>query len=215
VDLVQLAHRTTGLSGAGLANLCNEATLIAARRDRNRVTMDDFGEAQDKILLGGVRALLLTPEERRVVACHEAGHAVVAWLTPAADPVDKVTIVPHGRGLGVTAQQPADDRYNYGETYLLSRLAVMLGGRAAEEIVRGEVTTGAENDLVEATRLTRRMVTRWGMSRLGLSAFRDDEQPFLGYELSQRRAYSEATAARIDEEVQRVLDERHEAATSF
>ncbi|HZP41706.1 MAG TPA: AAA family ATPase, partial [Candidatus Binatia bacterium] len=212
VDLERLARATTGLSGADLANLCNEATLNAARHGRDRVTMADFLAAQEKILLGGVRALALSPAERRVVAYHEGGHALVAWLTPEADPVHKVTIVPHGRALGVTAQLPGEDRYNYSEPYLLARLAVMLGGRTAEELALGTVTTGAENDLVEATQLARRMVTRWGMSRLGVIAFRADErQPFLGYDLSQGRDYSEATAARIDEEVQCLLDERHEA----
>jgi cell division protease FtsH len=211
VDLAVLARSTTGLSGADLANLANEAALVAARHDRHQVTMADFAEAQDKVLLGGVRRLLLDPRERRVVAYHEAGHAVVAWLTPDADPVRRVTIVPHGRALGMTQQLPGEDRYNYGRSYLLARLAVMLGGRAAEEIAVGDVTTGAENDLVEATSLARRMVTRWGMSGLGLAAFSADErQPFLGYDLSQGRDYSEATAARIDAEVERLLGARHQ-----
>jgi len=177
------------------------------------VTMADFTEAQDKILLGGVRTLLLDPRERRIVAYHEAGHAIVAWLTPAADPVRRVTIVPHGRALGVTQQLPGEDRYNYSQAYLLAKLGVMLGGRAAEEIALGDVTTGAENDLVEATQLARRMVTRWGMGELGLVAFSADErQPFLGYDLSQGRDYSEATAGRIDADVQRLLESRHQLA---
>jgi cell division protease FtsH len=172
--------------------------------------MSDFSEAQDKILLGGARPSLVDPQDRRIVAYHESGHALVAWLTPAADPVQKVTIVPHGRALGVTEQLPSDDRYNYSVTYLTARLAVMLGGRTAEEIAIGDITTGAENDLIEATALARRMVTRWGMGNLGLVAFKsDDHQPFLGYELSQGREYSEATAAKIDEEVQRLLEDRH------
>jgi cell division protease FtsH len=175
------------------------------------VTMVDFEEALDKILLGGVRPLLLDVHDRRVVAYHEAGHALVAWLTPAADPVHKVTIIPHGRALGVTEQMPGEDHYNYSREYLLARLAVMLGGRTAEEIALGDITTGAENDLVEATRLARRMVTRWGMGSLGPVAFQTDEQqPFLGYELAQGREYSEATAARIDQEVLHLLEERHE-----
>jgi len=212
VNLSLLARSTPGMSGADLANLCNEATLIAAQHSRARVTMADFEEAQDKVLLGKAHPLLLDAHERRVIAYHEAGHALVAWLTPAADPVHKVTIVPHGRALGVTAQLPGEDRYNYSHTHLTARLAVMLGGRTAEEIAVGDVTTGAENDLVEATRLARRMVTRWGMGNLGLAAFKADEhQPFLGYELSQGRDYSEATAACIDQEVTRVLEERHEA----
>jgi cell division protease FtsH len=212
VDLPLLGRTTTGLSGADLANLCNEAALITARHNRQQITMVDFEEALDKVLLGGVRTLLLDDHERRVVAYHEAGHALVAWLTPAADPVHKVTIIPRGRALGVTEQVPGEDHYNYSRSYLLARLAVMLGGRTAEEIAIGDVTTGAENDLVEATRLARRMVTRWGMGDLGLTAFQaDEEQPFLGYELAQGRDYSEATAARIDQDVQRLLEEGHEA----
>jgi cell division protease FtsH len=211
VDLGVLARSTTGLSGADLANLSNEAALIAARHNRNLIAMDDFEEAVDKILLGGVRPLLLDDHDRRVVAYHEAGHAVVAWLSAAADPVHKVTIIPRGRALGVTEQMPGEDHYNYDREYLLARLSVMLGGRTAEEIALGDVTTGAENDLVEATRLARRMITRWGMGSLGPIAFQaDEEQPFLGYELTQGRDYSEATAARIDEDVQRLLEERHE-----
>ncbi len=210
VDLPRLARLTVGFSGADLANLSNEATLLAARRNRADVSMAEFVEAQDKVLLGGVRKLALGDRERRIVAYHEAGHAVVAWLTPAADPVRRVTIVPHGRALGVTQQLPGEDRYNYARSYLLARLAVMLGGRAAEELALEDVTTGAENDLVEATQLARRMVTRWGMGELGLVAFRsDDQHPFLGYDLSMGRDYSEATAAQIDRDVQRLLDDRH------
>ena len=212
VDLSTVSRATTGFSGADLANLCNEAALIAARHNRTDVVMADFEEAQDKILLGGAQPLLIDAHERRTVATHESGHAPVAWLSPAADPVRKVTIVPHGRALGVTEQLPDDDRRNYSVSYLMARLAVMLGGRGAEEIAIGDVTTGAENDLMEATRLARRMVTRWGMGKLGPMVFQVDErQPFLGYEISQGREYSEATAARIDEEVQQLLEERHQA----
>lgn len=212
VDLAILAQTTTGLSGADLANLCNEAALIAARHDHRQVTMADFEEAMDKILLGGVRPLLLDDHDRNVVAYHEAGHALVAWLTPEADPVHKVTIIPHGQALGVTEQLPGDDHFNYSRTYLLARLKVLLGGRTAEEIAVGDITTGAENDLVEATRLARRMVTRWGMGSLGVTAFQgDEEQPFLGYELAQGRDYSEATAAQIDRDIQRLLADSQEA----
>jgi len=212
VDLSILARSTTGFSGADLANLCNEAALLAARHNRGEVAMIDFEEAQDKVLLGGARPSLVDPHERQIVAYHESGHALVAWLTPTADPVHKVTIVPHGRALGVTEQLPSDDHFNYSVTYLKARLAVMLGGRTAEEIAIGDITTGAENDLIEATGLARRMVTRWGMGNLGLVAFKsDDHQPFLGYDLSQGREYSEATAAKIDQEVQSLLEERHKA----
>jgi cell division protease FtsH len=213
VDLALLARTTTGFSGADLANLCNEAALVAARHNHDQVMMADFEEAEDKILLGEERPLLMNEHDRKVVAYHEAGHALVAWLTPSADPVHKVTIIPHGRALGVTEQMPGDDHYNYSREYLSARLAVMMGGRTAEEIVIGDITTGAENDLVEATRLARRMITRWGMGSLGLVAFQaDEQQPFLGYELAQGRDYSEATAARVDENVQHLLEERHEAA---
>ncbi len=211
VDFATLAGMTIGLSGADLANLCNEAALAAARRNRRAVGMADFEEAHDKIRLGAAHPQLIDPKERRLIAYHEAGHAVVAWFTPAADPVQKVTIVPHGQALGVTEQVPGEDRHNLSQSYLYARLAVMLGGRTAEEIVFGDVTTGAENDLVEATRLARRMVTRWGMGKLGLIAFRaDEQQPFLGYELSQRSDYSEATAAEIDLEVRGLLNEVHQ-----
>ncbi|HZY59425.1 MAG TPA: ATP-dependent zinc metalloprotease FtsH [Candidatus Binataceae bacterium] len=211
VNIATLAGTTIGMSGADLSNLCNEAALAAARHGREMVTMADFEEAQDKVRLGAAHPQLMDPAERQVVAYHEAGHAVVAWLTPAADPVHKVTIVPHGQALGLTEQIPDAERHNLSHSFLMARLAVMLGGRTAEEIAFGEVTTGAENDLVEATRLARRMVTRWGMGKLGLVAFKTDEQqPFLGYEISQGRDYSEATAALIDEEVRDLLDETHQ-----
>jgi cell division protease FtsH len=210
IDVRILAQSTAGMSGADLANLCNEAALIAARRNHHQVRMADFEEALDKVVLGQKRHALSDPHERRVVATHEAGHTLVAWLTPGADPVHKVTIVSHGRALGVTTQLPSAEHYNYSHTYLTARLAVMLGGRTAEEVVFGDVTTGAENDLVEATRLARRMVTRWGMGTLGVAAFQvDEEHPFLGYELAQGRNYSEATAARIDQDVQRLLEACH------
>jgi cell division protease FtsH len=209
VDLERLARTATGLSGADLANLCNEAALGAARHNRTEVTMQDFDEAWDKIVLGAERTTVLTPRDRRVVAYHEGGHALVAWLTPPADSVRKVTIVPRGQALGFTEQLPAEERYNMSRTDLLARLDVMLGGRESEALVIGDITTGAENDLVQATRLARRMITRWGMGSLGPVAFTsEDEQPFLGYQLSQGRDYSEATASRIDQEVERVLAER-------
>jgi len=211
VDLTNIARATTGMSGADLANLCNEAALIAARYSHKLIERADFNEAIDKILLGAARTLILDEHERRVIAYHEAGHALVAWLTPQADPVHKVTIIPHGRALGVTEQLPEEDHYNYSRTYLQARLAVMLGGRVAEETVIGDITTGAENDLVQATRLARRMITRWGMGQLGAIAFEaDDEQPFLGYELARGRDYSESTAAQIDQEVRQLLAERHQ-----
>ena len=211
VDLGVLARSTTGMSGADLANLCNEAALDAARHDRAQVTMADFEEALDKIVLGGVRPSLLDPRARKVVAYHESGHALAAWLTPEADPVHKVTIIPRGRALGVTEQLPGEDRFNYSKSFLLARLDVMVAGRVSEELCFGDVTTGAESDLVQATRLARRMVTRWGMGSLGPLAFAaDEEQPFLGYQLSQGRDYSEATAAVIDRDLRELLSARHD-----
>jgi cell division protease FtsH len=209
VDLERLAHTATGLSGADLANLCNEAALGAAGANRTEITMEDFERAWDKIVLGAERRLVMSPKDRRVTAYHESGHAVVAWLTPAADPVRKVSIVPHGRALGVTEQLPAEERYNMSRADLLAQLDVMLGGRTSEGLVIGEITTGAENDLIQATRLARRMITRWGMGGLGLMAFdTQDEQPFLGYRVGQAREYSDATAARVDQEVETLLAER-------
>ncbi|NJC94788.1 MAG: ATP-dependent zinc metalloprotease FtsH [Anaerolineae bacterium] len=211
VDLLLMARSTTGFSGADLANLCNEAALIAAREGHEQVGMNDFEEALDRILLGAARSTLLNDHDRKVVAYHEAGHAVAAWLLPNADPVHKVTIIPRGRALGVTEQLPGEDQVNYSREYLLARIAVMLGGRVAEELAIGDITTGAENDLTEATRLARRMITRWGMGDLGLMTISsDEEQPFLGYEISQGRNYSEETSAQIDRDIQKLLNERHE-----
>jgi cell division protease FtsH len=213
VSLTVLANATIGMSGADLENLANEAALGAARRNHTEIAMADFEEALDRVRLGAAHPKLSEPEEMRIVACHESGHTIVAWLSPEADPVNKVTVIPHGMALGATEQLPEKERRNLSEDYLKTRLAVMLGGRSAEEVVFGKVTTGAENDLVEATKLARRMVTAWGMSDVGLQAFSsDEEQPFLGYELAQRRDYSEATAARIDAAVQRLLDDAHAEA---
>jgi cell division protease FtsH len=211
VDLSVIAQSTTGFSGADLANLCNEAALLAARNNQEQISKRNFDEAVDRIVLGAARALMLNERERRIIAYHESGHAIVAWYSPAADPVYKVTIIPRGRALGVTEQLPGEDQYNYSKEYLLSRLAVMLGGRVAEEVAIGEITTGAESDLVEASRLARRMITRWGMGTLGPMAIStDEEQPFLGYEITQGREFSEETAAKVDRDVQGLLKERYQ-----
>lgn len=211
VKLDVLAGVTAGMSGADLANLCNEAALLAARLGHITIQMTDFETALDKIVLGAARPLVMNEKDRRVIAYHEAGHAIIAWFTYEADPVHKVTIVPHGMALGVTEQVLGEDKYNYSRSYLLARLAVMMGGRAAEELAIGEITTGAENDLKEATRLARKMVTRWAMTNFGLMTLNvDEEQPFLGYEISQGRGYSETSAAKVDEEVQRLLKERYD-----
>jgi cell division protease FtsH len=210
VKLETLAGVTAGMSGADLANLCNEAALLAARLGRTHIQMEDFETALDKIVLGEARPLVMNEKDRRVIACHEAGHAIVAWFTPEADAVHKVTIIPHGMALGVTEQVSGEDKYNYSRNYLMARLAVMMGGRVAEELVIGEITTGAENDLKEATRLARRMVTRWAMTDFGLMTLdTDDEQPFLGYEISQARGHSEASAAQVDAKVQQLLQDRY------
>jgi cell division protease FtsH len=216
VNLDRLSRKIVGMSGADIANLCNEAALVAARALHKQVSMADFEEAIDKIILGGVRPSLTDPNARRVVAYHESGHATVAWLTPVADAVHKVTIIPHGSALGITEQVPAEEQYNYSRTYLVARIDVMLGGRLSEQIVFGDATTGAENDLIQATRLARRMMTRWGMGSLGPLAFESDEQqPFLGYELSRGRDYSESTAALIDDDVRKLITERCEIVTGL
>lgn len=210
VDLKLIARTTTGMSGADLANLCNEAALVAARYNHDRITKSDFEEALDKIRLGEKRQIILGQNQKRVIAYHEAGHAIVAWFTPEADEVHKVTIIPRGQALGVTEQLPGQEQYNFSISYLLARIQVLLGGRTAEELALGEITTGAENDLIEATRLSRRMITRWGMGELGLIAFNaDEEHPFLGYELAKGKDYSEETASIIDRDIRRLLDESH------
>ncbi|MCL4253983.1 MAG: ATP-dependent zinc metalloprotease FtsH [Anaerolineae bacterium] len=212
VNLNDLAKGTIGFSGADLANLCNEAALNAARRNAKRITMRDFSNAFDRIVLGTESPPLSDPNERKVVAYHEAGHAVVAALLPNSDPVLKVTIVPRGQALGVTAYMPETDRRNYSRGYLYTKIMTLLGGRAAEEIIIKEVTTGAENDLRRATDLARRMVSQFGMSEsFGLLNFGDDErQPFLGYSLSQGKSYSEETASEVDAEVRRLIKQAHD-----
>jgi cell division protease FtsH len=216
VDLAVIAGVTIGMSGAQLANLCNEAALIAAGKGIGKVRQADFEAALDKLVLGDIRPLALDEKTRRVIAYHESGHALVAWLTPGADPVHKVTIVPHGQALGVTEQRPGADQYNFPESYLLARLAVLLGGRTAEELVFGDVTTGAENDLVEATRLARHMVTSWGMSTLGLVAYQESSQNrFLGYDLGREPLLSEQRAAQIDQEIHRLIEGQHQSVTTL
>ena len=213
VNLDTLARATTGFSGADLANICNEAALNAARENQGEIHQVDFDLAVDRVLLGAKRNLMLNEEQRTIIAYHESGHALVAWLTPDADAVNKVTIIPRGRALGVTEQIPGEDQYNFDKEYLLARLAVMMGGRVAEEIALKDITTGAENDLAEATRLARRMITRWGMGTLGPMAIStDEEQPFLGYEIAQGREYSEEIAAQIDKNIQQLLRDRYEYA---
>ncbi len=209
VDLDRLAKLTMGFSGADLANLANEAALLAGRRGQQQIDWNCFTSARDRVLLGDTRETNLPDRERHLVAYHESGHALLAWLLPHADPLEKVTIVPRGQALGVTAQVPREEQYNYGESYLRDRIAVMFGGRLAERIVFGECSSGAENDLSQAASVARRMIANWGMSRrLGPAAFpQDGEQPFLGKEISQGRQHSESTAALIDEEIRELLSE--------
>jgi cell division protease FtsH len=212
VRLEDVAKTTIGFSGADLANLANEAALTAARRNARRISMRDFSDAFDRIVLGTESPPLSNQEERRVVAFHEAGHALVAALTPGADPVFKVTIVPRGQALGVAVQLPDDDRRNVSREFLTARMLVALGGRAAEQVIFGSITTGAASDLRYVTDMARRMVSQFGMSdAIGPLNFGDNErQPFLGYSISQGRSYSEETASRIDAEVRRIVDEAYE-----
>jgi cell division protease FtsH len=214
VKLELLARRTPGFSGADLANLANEAALAAARSGGSEVRMRDFDEAMDKIVLGTRHAALQDEKERRVVAYHESGHALVAKLTPGSDQISKVTIIPHGRALGVTEQFSEEDRHNYQRDYLLGRLAVLLGGRAAEEMVFGQPSTGAENDLKQATKLARRMVGLWGMSNeIGPVWYGVGEShPFLGRERTEPPEYADDTAAEMDAEVRAMLDQARQQA---
>jgi cell division protease FtsH len=213
VDLLAIARATPGMVGADLANLVNEAALLAARRNLERVTQQCFEESLDKIMIGAERPLVLSEHDLRIVAYHEGGHALVALLTPDTDPVTKVTIVPRGQALGVTQQTPLDDRYNYSREYLIGRITVALGGRAAEEVALGSITTGAENDLQVVTGIARQMVTRWGMSeRVGTLSFSDRQSPFLGGEFVGSREYSEQTAALIDQEVKNIVESSYERA---
>jgi cell division protease FtsH len=217
VDLALVARQTAGFAGADLANLANEAALLSARKGRETVSLVEFEESLDKILLGTKQAALVLPEERRLVAYHEGGHALVAALTPGADPVQKISIVPHGRALGVTQQRPEEDRRNYPRDTLLARLAVQLGGRAAEEIVFGQPTTGAESDLKAATDLARRMVGLWGMTEeVGPVSYNVGERdPFLGREIAAPKEYAESTASRIDSAVSDLLDGARARATAL
>ncbi|GAB6182746.1 ATP-dependent zinc metalloprotease FtsH [Thermodesulfovibrio hydrogeniphilus] len=213
VDLEKIARGTPGFSGADLANLVNESALIAARQNKEFVSMSDFEAAKDKVLMGIERkSMVLSEEERRITAYHEAGHALVAKLTPHTDPIHKVSIIPRGRALGVTQQLPLDDRYTYSKEYLYGTIKVLLGGRAAEEIALGTMTTGAGNDLERATELSRKMVTDWGMSeRMGPLTFgKREEHVFLGREIAKHRDYSDKTAEEIDEETKRIVTEAYD-----
>jgi cell division protease FtsH len=217
VDLSVLARGTPGFSGADLANMVNEAALNAARHNRKTVLMEDFELAKDKVLMGAERkSMLLSDEEKKVTAYHEAGHALVAAMREHSDPLHKVTIIPRGMALGVTMQLPIDDKHTYTRDYLETRLAIMMGGRVAEELFLNTMTTGAGNDIEQATELARKMVCEFGMSKLGPITFgKKEEQIFLGREINQHRDFSEATAVHIDEEVRRFADEAYKSAVDI
>jgi cell division protease FtsH len=217
VDLITIARATPGMVGADLANLVNEAALLAARRNLSAVTQSCFDEALDKILIGAERPLVLSEADLNVIAYHESGHALTGLLQEDVDPVTKVTIVPRGQALGVTQYRPLDDRYNYSKEYLEAQLVTALGGRAAEQVAIGRITTGAENDLQRVTAIARQMVTHWGMSeRLGTISFSERDDPFAGTALATgSREYSENTASIIDEEVHRIVKSAYDRAVSL
>src|SRR3974390_2298765 len=217
VELSIIARGTPGFSGADLANLVNEAALWAARQNRKFVTMADFEMSKDKVLMGVERkSMILSDEEKKNTAYHEAGHALVAAMTPGADPVHKVTIIPRGMALGLTMQLPEADKHTYTKEFLEGMLAVLMGGRTAEEIFLGHITTGAGNDIERATEIARKMVCDWGMSSLGPLAFgKKEEAIFLGREIAQHRDYSEDTAIRIDQEVHGIVTTAYNNARSI
>ncbi|MCE2790563.1 MAG: cell division protein FtsH, partial [Saprospiraceae bacterium] len=218
-NLGEISAMTPGFSGADIKNLVNEAALNAAKKARPHVTLPDFTDALEKIVLGPERPLLLSQDDRRRIAYHESGHAILGLVVPGADPVHRVSIVPRGMSLGVTYQRPDTDRYNYSETYLQGRIIGILGGRAAEELVYGDKTTGAENDIQQATAIARNMVGRWGMSpRLGMQELSPRQNPFLQREADpfiNQKPFSEKTAQTIDEEVQRIITESYEKAITL
>ena len=217
VNLSVIARGTPGFAGADLANLVNEAALIAARRNKKKVDMGDFEFAKDKVLMGVERkTMMLTDDEKRITAFHEAGHALVACFTPGADPLHKVTIIPRGRALGLTMQLPTEDKYTYKKQYVQAQIAILMGGRVAEELTQEDITTGAGNDIERATEMARRMVCEWGMSDLGPLAYGSKDEPvFLGREFAQRADYSQDTAIRIDHEVTRIVQTAYESAKSI
>lgn len=217
VDVASIAARTIGFSGADLENLVNEAALHAARLNKTQIDMVDFEYAHDKILLGEERKDILNEKDKKRIAYHESGHALVAWFSPTADPLSKITIIPRGRALGVTETMPEEDRINYTQDYLEDRIAIMLGGRCAEKLTFGEVSSGAADDLKQATRLARRMITSWGMSEtLGPVHFpQHEEHPFLGMEMAQPKDFSDQTAKLIDDEVSQLIKRQEKLAVQM
>jgi len=215
VDLKVLARGTPGFTGADLANLCNEAALMAAREDASAVTMQHFERSKDKVLMGAERrSMIISEKEKMTTAVHEAGHALVAMMLPGADPIHKVTIIPRGQALGLTQQLPVDEKHTHSRDYLDTQLVILMGGRVAEELVLNQKTTGASNDIERATALARKMVCEWGMNDdLGPVAFgQKEEQIFLGREIAQHRDYSESTAISIDKAVRGLVTSAHDKA---
>jgi len=218
VDLGVIARGTPGFSGADLANLVNEAALLAARKDKASVDMQDFDAAKDKVLMGAERrSMVISDEEKKSTAYHEAGHTLVAKMVPGSDPVHKVSIIPRGRALGVTMQLPIEDKHSYNRESLLGRIAVLMGGRAAEELIFKTFTTGAGNDIERATEMARKMVCEWGMSDLmgPVSLGKKDESIFLGRDMAMHKNFSEETAIKIDEEIKRIVDESYNRAITI
>jgi cell division protease FtsH len=217
VDLPTIAAGTPGFSGADLKNLVNEAAMAAAREDAAAVTMRHFDEMRDRIVLGAVRALVIQPDEKRRLAVHESGHAVVAHFTPTADPLHKVTIIPRGRSLGQTHMLPKEERHTLAEDHLQDKLAVLLAGRAAERLFLGNVSSGADDDIRQATALARAMVTRWGMAEAvgPVDLRQSEEHPFLGREIAQPRLFSQETAHGVDVAVRDLLVEAEGRATEI
>ncbi len=218
VDLEILARGTPGFSGADLSNLVNEAALFAARNHKTHVDMNDLEYAKDKVMMGVERrSMVISDEEKRVTAYHEAGHTLVAKMLPGTDPIHKVTIIPRGMALGVTQQLPSEEKHAYPREYLINNLAIYMGGRVSEELIFQDPTTGAGNDIERATDLARKMVCEWGMSeRMGPLAFgKQEEQIFLGREIAQHKDYSEVTAVAIDEEVKGLVAGGYETAKSI
>jgi cell division protease FtsH len=218
VDVSVLARATPGFSGADLANLVNEAALLAARRNQKFVMMSDFESSKDKVLMGSERkSMIITDEEKKLTAFHEGGHALLAALLPNADPLHKVTIIPRGMALGLTQQLPTEEKHNWTREQLEDRIAVCMGGRIAEEITFREITTGSQNDIEQATEMARKMVCEWGMSdTLGpLTYGKKEEAIFLGKEFNRHQDYSEATALKIDSEIKRIVTEQYERATKI
>ena len=214
IDLEDIARGTPGMTGADLENLANEAALVATRENKDSIDKHDFEEARDKILMGTVREETINDLEKKITAYHEAGHTLVARELPGTDPIHKVSIIPRGMAMGVTQQIPEEDRHFYPKTYLMNRLAVMQGGRIAEKLVFNDVSTGAQNDLKEASSLAEKMVAQWGMSdKVGpLSLGRGEEHPFLGMELSHPKRYSEEMAWLMDQEIRSLIIEAESRA---